>query len=341
MQYAQDRSLIGFGALGSKPWQSKRGHLEIGNSTELKIQHAAEKKTLRNFRTGIGNNNAKSQISAITGSFTLYDCGPAQLALIVRAKVRGVEAGVADSETHATGGLAGEMIVFKDLVDTTKDVTVSANPGPATSVAVSGNAGNGTIGAVAVSGVAAGVYSAKFSSPTAFTVTGPSPATTAIGSGVVGAPFNAGGFDFTIAAGNTAFVANDAFTITVAAATEMEAGVDYIVTPYGIQLLEGSRIGERGVAVGYSRIKATVAEILAGASAEQSLHFAGLNDAQDGLPYDATLHRVSFDVIAELPLSGAEYVSYSVTFELLEDYTRVGDDLSKYYTIRQAEKVAA
>jgi hypothetical protein len=341
MQYAADRSLIGFGAIGAKPWQSKRGHLEVGNSTDLKIQHASEKKTLRNFRTGIGNNNAKSQITGITGSFTLYDCGPSQLALIVRAKVTGVAAGDVANEAHSTGGLAGEMIVFKDLVDTSKDVTVAALPATATTSAVSGNAGNGTVGSVAVNGAAPGAYALEFSSATAYTVVGPEPATAVIGSGTVGSPFTAGGFGFTVTAGSTPFVADDAFTLTVAAGSEVEAGVDYIVTPYGIQLLEGSQIGTRGVVVSYSRIKASVAEILAGASTEQSLHFAGLNDAQDGLAYDATLHRVSFDVIAELPLSGAEYVSYSVTFELLEDYTRIGDDLSKYYTIRQAEKAAA
>lgn len=105
---------------------------------------------------------------------------------------------------------------------------------------------------------------------------------------------------------------------------------------YG-QLADGQVLGQRGIVVSYSKIKASVAEILKAAPTEQALHFAGLNDAQNGMAYDVTLHRVSFDVISELPLNGEEYVSYNVTFELLQDYTRLGEGLSQYYTIRQQE----
>lgn len=335
MQYAQDRSLIGFGVLGAKPWQSKRGFVEAGNSTALALQHAADKKTQRNFRTGIGNNNAKSQITGITGSFTLYDCGPAQLALIVRAQVTGVSAGTVIGESHPTGGLAGEMVVFNNLVDTSATVTVLAAPATASAAAELGNVGNGTMGSVAVNGAVSGAYALTFISSTAFTVTGPG--SESLGGGTVGTEFSAGGLTFTVTAGSTSFAADDGFTITVAAGDEMEAGVDYVTTPYGIQLLAGSAIAQRGVVASYTKIKASVAEILKAAPTEQALHFAGLNDAQNGMAYDVTLHRVSFDVISELPLNGAEYVSYNVTFELLQDYTRIGDALSQYYTIRQQE----
>ncbi|WP_312374288.1 hypothetical protein [Stutzerimonas nitrititolerans] len=339
MIHAQDRSLMGFGVTSAKPWQSRRGVVEVGNSTALAIQHATEKKTLRNYRTGIGNNNAKSQITGITGSFTLYDCGPSQLAMVIRAQVTGVSAGTVEGEAHPTGGLAAEHIVFKNLVDTTQPVTVVSPPATASVAAASGNAGDGTIGAVTVNGAVSGAYTAKLTSATEFSLL--DAADQVLGTGTVGDAFSGAGLTFTIAAGSSAFVADDAFTITVAAGDEMDAGVDYIVTPYGIQLPAGSTIGERGVIVDYTKIKATVAEILKSAPTEQQLHFAGLNDAQDGLAYDATLWRVKFDDIAELPLNGEEYVSYNVTFELLQDYTRTGDDLSQYYTIRQAEKVAA
>jgi hypothetical protein len=172
----------------------------------------------------------------------------------------------------------------------------------------------------------------EFTSATAFTVTLDS---AVVGSGTVANVFTAGGLSFTVTAGSTAFAADDAFTITVAAGTEAEAGVDYLKTPYGIQLLAGSAIADRGVVVSYSKIKASVAEILKAAPTEQALHFAGLNDAQTRV-YDVTLHRVSFDVISELPLSGEEYVSYNVTFELLQDYTILGEDESQFYTRREA-----
>lgn len=335
MQYAPDRSLIGFGALGAKPWQSAQGFVEIGNMSGLKIEHAMDKKTLRNFRTGIGNNNAKSQITAITGSFTLYDSSPAQLALLLRAKVTGVAAGSVTGEAHQTKGDAAEHVVFKNLVDTSQPVTVLASPVSATTAATAGNKGNGTLGTVTVNGAVSGAHSLEFTNATSFTLSAPGGAV--LGSGSVGVAFSAGGLSFTVTAGATAFAADDAFTITVPAGTSMEAGIDYIVTPYGIQLIEGSAIGSRGVVVSYGKIKASVAEILSASQVEQTLHFAGKNDAQNGQTYDATLHRVSFDVISELPISSEEYVSYNVTFELLQDYTRTGEGVSQYYTIRQQE----
>ena len=338
MLHAPDRSLIGFGTLSSKPWQSQRGRQEVGNSTELKIQHATDKKTLRNFRTGIGNNNAKSQITAITGSFTLYDCGPSQLALTVRAVNVGVPAGQVTNEAHPTGGLVNELIVFKNLVDTTQPMTVLSPPALATSAAVSGNAGDGTIGAVAVTGAAPGDYTVTLTSPTAFSVAAAGGAV--IGTGTVDVEFVGGGLTFTVAAGSAAYVANDAFTITVGAGAAMEAGVDYVITPYGIQLPAGSAIGTRGIVASYGRKKATVSEILKAAPTEQSLHFAGMNDAQDGQVYDYTLHRVRFDDISEITLNGAEYAAWNVTFELLQDYTRVEEGLSQFYTYREVDKAA-
>lgn len=343
MIHAPDRSLIGFGMTSTKPWQSQRGRQEVGNSTELKIQHATEKKSLRNFRLGIGNNNSKSQITGITGSFTLYDIGPAQLALSVRAVNVGIPAGPVTGEAHPTGGLANELIVFKNLVDTTKPVSVLVPPATASAVAVAGNAGNGTIGAVTVNGAASGAYRLELTSATAFTVTAPAPGSAVVGSGTVGTLFNAGGLSFTVTAGSQAFVADDSFTITVGAGSEAEAGVDFIITPYGIQLPAGSTIGERGIVADYARLEATRSEILMAAATEQSMHFAGLNDAQDGLVYDYTLHRVKFDDISEISLNGADYVALNVTFELLPDYTRVStpaDPLSQFYTRREAVKAA-
>lgn len=76
------------------------------------------------------------------------------------------------------------------------------------------NAGNGTIGPVAVSaGAQLGIYRIDFTSPTAFDVRDPSG--DLIDSGAVGTEFSHGGLKFTIAAGAEAFTAADAGAITV------------------------------------------------------------------------------------------------------------------------------
>lgn len=338
MIHAQDRSLIGHGVVGTKPFQSRRGFGEVGNSSELKLAHASEEKTLPNYRTGVGNNNSLTRITAVTGSFTLYDVTPANLALLLNAKVKGVAAGSVVNEVHPTAGEAGEHIVFDSLVDTTVPAKIHSLPAAGSVEAVLGNVGDGTIASVVVNAAAVGDYTVSLTSPTAFSVTGPDAA--GIGGGVVGEPFNAGGLTFTLAAGSTPFGSGDSFTIKVVAGTEMEAGIDYLLTAYGLQITANSRIGGGGISADYSRIEASVVEVFKGAAGEHSLHFAGLNDAQSGEPYDATLHRVKFKTIAELPLSGTEYVGLAVTFECLQDYTRTGADLSQFYTLRMVKQVA-
>lgn len=244
-----DRSLIGYGALELKKYQAQSGYTEIGNSSELKLNHESDKKTLPNYRTGVGNNNSKTRITAVTGSFTLYDWTPATLALAVGAAVRGVTAGTVTNEVHPTAGTPGEHIVFNDLPDPTLEVTVKT-----------------------------------------------------------------------------------------AADVELDAGADYLVTPYGLQVTSGSKIDETGIKVSYSRIKASAMEVLAAANGENALHFSGLNDAQDGLAYDVTLFRAKFDVVQELPISGSgDYHPLAITFEALADVTRAGAGLSQFYNFRQVE----
>lgn len=90
----------------------------------------------------------------------------------------------------------------------------------AAAAADAGNTGNGAMGAVTVgAGASAGAYRLVIDAPAAnaggFFVEDPNGVE--IGRGNVASAFNAGGLSFTLADGSTDFVANDAFTITVAA----------------------------------------------------------------------------------------------------------------------------
>jgi len=335
---AQDRSLVGHGICGIHPFQARRGFGEVGNSSELKLAHATEEKTLPNYRTGVGNNNSYTRITAVTGSFTLYDVTPLNLAMLLDAKVKGVAAGEVLGEAHPTAGEAGEHIVFDNLVDTTAIATIRTLQTSAVVTATGGNAGDGTVGTATLDGVASGTYTITMTSATAFTVAKSGGST--IGSGTVGTEFSAGGLTFTVSAGSTPFIVNDSFTITVAAGTEMEVGIDYLLTSWGVQITANSRIGAGGIEADYTRVEASIIEVFKAAQGEKTLHFAGLNDAQSGEPFDATLHRVKFKTVAELPLSGTDYVGLAVTFECLQDYTRTGDDLSQFYTLRQVKAAA-
>jgi hypothetical protein len=338
MIHPQDRSFIGRTAPGIKRWQSQRGYAQVGNSNDVKVNHAMDEKSLPDYLSGVGNRNSQSKPVAITGSFTLYDVTPANLAFLLNAKVNSVAAGPVTGEARPTAGEEGEHIVFKNLVDSTAAVSILVPPATASAVAELGNVGNGTIGAVAINGSVAGAYAVTLTSETAFNVTGPG--ATAIGSGTVGVEFVGGGLTFTITAGATPFAADDAFTVTVAAGTAAEAGVDYIVTHYGIQIMAGSSIGASGIVADYVKLAADVVEVLTQAAGEYSLHFPGMNDAQNGAPHDITLHRVKFKLITELPVSGTEYAALAVNYECLTDYTIQGDALSKFYRIRMVKPAA-
>lgn len=340
MIHPQDRSFIGRTAATIKRWQAQRGHAPIGNTNDVKINHASEDKALPDYLLGVGNRNSTTKYGAITGGFTLYDVTPANLAYLLNAKINSVAAGPITAEEHPTAGEEGEHIVFKYLVDASSPVTIKKRTVSATASATSGNAGNGTIGTVTASGAGAGDYTVELTGATAFTVIGPGGDT--IGTGTIGDVFSGGGLAFTVTAGVTPFIDGDSFTISVAiaAGAEAEAGVDYIVTHYGIQILAGSSIGTAGIVADYVRLAADAVEVLTAAAGEYSLHFAGINDAQNGEPYDVTLHRVKFKLINELPVSGTEYAALAVTFECLSDYTIQGDTLSKFYRIRHVKKAA-
>lgn len=251
MILAPDRSLIGYGVLGMHSYQAQSGFLEVGNSNEVKLQHSNEKKSVPNYRTGVGNNNSKSRITEITGSFTLYDWTPASLAVALNAKPRGVVAGTVPDEPHPSTGVHGEHIVFNDLPDPTQPMTVKT----------------------------------------------------------------AGG-------------------------DPLAPGVDYLATPYGIQVIGTGSIDETGIVASYTKIKATALEVLAGTSGYHALHFAGMNDVQDGAVYDLTIWRAKFDVVSELPVSGTDYQPLAVSFEALADFTRVAADISQFYTFRQVDLAA-
>ncbi|PRB80526.1 hypothetical protein [Pseudomonas sp. MYb185] len=341
MIHAPDRSFIGVGVLSSKRYQAPTGLLEVGNCNTLAIQHATEDRALPNYRTGIGNNNSQTRVTAVTGSFNLHDVTPANLAFLLNATINSVAAGTVPDEVHGCGGQPRELIVFKYLPDPTQPITLTAMAKSATASAASGNAGDGAI--TGLSGVAAavGVYTVTLTSPTAFSVTDAADAL--VGTGTVGTAFSQAGLEFTLVEGDTDFVADDSFTITVTEASTPvgEQGTDWVATPYGIQLTEATGLPAGSITVNYTRLAADVTEVLAQAGAgEKTLHFAGLNDAQNSEPFDIMLYRVKFRLIQELPVSTTEYAALAVTFEALQDVTRVGNGLSQFYTIRQLARSA-
>lgn len=249
MNTVQDASLIGFGDLFTRAYQTQKALLPWGNSTELKIGHTEEEATLPNYITGVGNRNSNARVTGVTCSFTLYDANPRNMALIGRGTVRGVAVGEVTDEVHICEGVPGELIPFNELPDPTGPITIKD--------------------------------------------------------------------------------ADDA---------ALAAGEDYLVTPYGIQVTVGSKIGATGIQASYTKLKADVVEMLTTSQVELECYFAGLNAAQGGAPMPARLHRLKVGLVQEIALSGTAYAAYNVTGQLLADPRQPpvpGMKLSDFYSLGQ------
>ncbi|WP_349571016.1 hypothetical protein [Azotobacter salinestris] len=333
-----DRSFVGEGIVYARAYQSADPLLDIGNCDAFNLSFATNRTTLPNYRGGGGNRNVREQVTDVTATLGMFDITATNLARVTKAVVQAIAAGAVTNEVRPAGGIAGELIPFKNLPDLSQEVTVSLLPAAASASADVGNAGNGTIGTVTVTGAALGAYAVTFTSATAFDVTGPGAA--AIGSGTVGSAFSGGGLSFTITAGATPFIADDGFTITVAASGEATAGVDYLLTPHGITRTAGSAITSAGVAVSYTKLAADAVQMLAGSQVELELYIAGLNDAQSGEPFALRARRVKFGVASELPVFGTEYLRLEAPAELLADDLITATGISKFCEMQLLKKVA-
>lgn len=244
MQTVQDASLVGFGDLFSRAYQSQKALLPWGNTTELKIAHTEEQKKLPNYITGVGNRNSFSRPTDVTCSFTMYDVNARNLAIVGRGTIQGIAAGTVVDEALICEGVPGELIPFNNLPDLSVTVVVKT-----------------------------------------------------------------------------------------AADAALDPGTDYLLTPYGIQLITGTSVTSAGVKVSYTKLKADVVQMLTSAQRELEIYFAGLNAAQGGAPTPARLRRFKPSLVQEIALSGSDYAAYSVTGELLADPLVTAPNMSEFYSL--------
>ncbi|KSW22766.1 MULTISPECIES: hypothetical protein [unclassified Pseudomonas] len=126
-------------------------------------------------------------------------------------------------------------------------------------------------------------------------------------------------------------------TVKTAGDVELDEGIDYLLTPHGIQVLSGSNIDETGVKVSYTPRPSKAVHMLNGSAKEYEVFLAGLNDAQSGEPYALRLRRVKFGLLQELPALGQDYMKLTGPCDLLADPTVVANDISKFCQMDLAE----
>lgn len=116
------------------------------------------------------------------------------------------------------------------------------------------------------------------------------------------------------------------------AGTTYVEGADYVVSGAGIKTVSGGDIAaSTALLVSYSYSDADVVEALTSGATELSVFFDGLNEAAGNKNALVQLHRVKLGYPESLDLIGDDFVSMTVTGEVLVDTTKSGAGISKFF----------
>lgn len=127
-------------------------------------------------------------------------------------------------------------------------------------------------------------------------------------------------------------------TVVTADDAALAAGTDYLLTPHGVIVTNGSLITNAGIKATYTKLASSAVQMLAGTQVELELYIAGLNDAQSGEPFALRPRRVKFGLVSELPVFGTEYLRLQAQAELLADPLVTATDLSKFCDVQLVNK---
>ena len=119
--------------------------------------------------------------------------------------------------------------------------------------------------------------------------------------------------------------------------TALVVAVDYELTKSGIKVLAGGSIDDQGVTVGYTPLAANMVQALVESGREFVLFMEGLNDAQEGLPFNIRVHRVKFSPAQNLGFISDDFASINLQLDVLADMSISGNGLSPFMQIDLAQ----
>ncbi|WP_422472556.1 hypothetical protein [Endozoicomonas sp. ALB032] len=112
--------------------------------------------------------------------------------------------------------------------------------------------------------------------------------------------------------------------------TVLVEGDDYQLMKSGIQVVEGGGIDDQGIKVSYTPLKANMVQALVESGREFTLFMEGLNDAQEGLPFNIRVHRVKFSPVQNLGFISDDFASIPLQVDVLADSSISGNGLSAF-----------
>ncbi len=115
--------------------------------------------------------------------------------------------------------------------------------------------------------------------------------------------------------------------------TVLTEGDDYVRVASGIKVLDGGGIDNQGVKVSYTPVAASMVQALVNSGKEFVLFMEGLNDAQEGSPFNIRVHRVKFSPVQNLGFISDDFASITLQLDVLADTTISGNGLSQFMQI--------
>lgn len=112
--------------------------------------------------------------------------------------------------------------------------------------------------------------------------------------------------------------------------TVLVEGDDHQLMKSGIQVIEGGGIDDQGIKVSYTPLKANTVQVLVESGREFTLFMKGLNDAQEGLPFNIRVHRVKFSPVQNLGFISDDFASIPLQVDVLADTSISGNGLSSF-----------
>ena len=127
--------------------------------------------------------------------------------------------------------------------------------------------------------------------------------------------------------------ASKAITIKDGNDLVLTIGEDYEITKSGIKVIGAGDISSVGVKVSYTPIGSNMVQALIESGREFVLFMEGLNDAQEGLPFNIRVHRVKFSPVQNLGFISDDFASIALQIDVLADTTVSGNGLSAFMQI--------
>lgn len=310
------------GPVYARPYGATTAPMPVGNVLELGLEHTEDVQRQDDMTVLGGGTHAEvRRVTEVKVKMKLADLNVVNLARASLGTVAGIEAGTA-SETYAAalGGLLPLAHIDPSAVTITK-------PGGTTTVPDEQHAAVDKGDMVVLA----------HANPTAVSVK--------VGATLGAATLVAAADNYTVQSTGVQVLADAAdipdgstlwITYTYPTGTVVPMAGNYLLRPEGILVLENALNIQAGdaLSVGYSYGAYAAIEALTTKAPELELLFGGLNEADSGKPVVVNIWRASQGITKALSLINKGFGSLDVEGTVLQDPTKTGAGISKYYRTR-------